>query len=724
MVSPGLGGEGMRVGESLSSATGSSHRYHEADLTSSPTASPNSFPASDALQASQQTIRPRRLERTESAPSPVQLIRQDFLGEWLTKEKPDSVIINLQEEYKEDRSMSSANSWRKVEPFSPSTMESIEERDYAILERKRRRDLERTEKKLAGWRGMGARSEGSTDRQDDNSTVGKEHRGLRWWERKKWWFVGGLAVVGIAIAVALGVMLKRTSGKLSQTQVSPCVSSPPLSLRLLLINLNASTTCVAHVDSFGGTQQIARGLFDVARNATALFSPYLDPTRLSTVVQRYSTLPTTTGNCTAQLSLVGPLDNLPLDRFPRRRAWTQAAVLWNIAMTESSAPGLLAFASSLNFSSLPDSPAPPDPTMQITSFGYRLDFSALSLSIPSSLTTAGSLSPSAREALDRINTNAVAASTQRGNALAHQWTELDLPLTSLPPFLSAIQRAPIVIPLDWNKVANLSNGVSFPPAAACTDSLTLSQTQSVNALETNAFGLAPLRSSTQNCSVDRPTYGILNLLYLRLPYADSDTRRNLPKQGIVLAESVKSRCSFHAGELLDIYGAATSPSSPSLPDRFGTSDNLQHVVLAYLALLDRSLAKLLVEFVLQSGSTPLESTSTLYTMSKQLALLPVMSVQVWGGVRRTDVVGAISSIASNDGSSLFYGSDGAQEWRRWIGEGNTGAGIAWSGNAMSREVLLDNSLSPTALLSLRNEVTTTTSPASFWERVIALGLAS
>ena len=489
-----------------------------------------------------------------------------------------------------------------------------------------------------------------------------------------------------------------------------------------------STTCIAHYDSFGGSQQIAQGLLDVARNATALFSPFLDPTRLSAIIQRYSILPTTPGNCTAQLSLIGPLDNLPLDRFPRRRAWTQAALLWNIAMTESSSSGLLAFASSLNFSALSDSPSPSDPIMRTTNAGYVFDFSALSVAVlPSStppLSPAASLTPTTFVTLQRITTNAVAGSTQRGDALSHYWSELDLPLTSLPLFLAAVQRAPIVIPLDWDKVGNLSSITPFPPATACIDSLTPSQLQTINTLESNAFQLPPTTAQT-NCSLDHPTYGIVNLLHLRLPFSDSDTRRSLPKQGIVLSNSIKNRCSFHAGELgLDIYGASTTPSSPSLPDRFGVVDHLQHVVLAYLTLLDRSLAKLLVEFILQPGSKPPDSSSALYQASKQLALVPVMSVQVWGGVRRSEFIGGVSSIATNDNSALFFGSSGAQEFRRWIIESNSSAGIAWSANSMSSEILLDNSSTHSSVVALTNGVTGGKSPASVWDRAKALGLAS
>ena len=264
-------------------------------------------------------------------------------------------------------------------------------------------------------------------------------------------------------------------------------------------------------------------------------------------------------------------------------------------MTESTSSGLYAFVSGLNFTSFPDSSA----NMQMISSGYLFDFSALSVTIPPLPTP---LVTPAGPSLERLTTNAVAASTQRGNALVHHWTELELPLTSLPLFLAAMRRSPIVIPFDWNRTGNLSTGAFFPPAAACIDSLTLWQAQTIKTLETNAFGLAPIvnPSSQTNCSLHRPTYGIVNLLHLRLPFVDSDTRRDLPKQGVILNESNKSRYSFHAGELLDI--SATTPSSPSLPDRFGVIDHLDHVVLAYLTLLDRSLAKTLVEFVLGSGS--------------------------------------------------------------------------------------------------------------------------
>lgn len=221
VLSPISFGEGGRGDASIGSAAGSNYTYQDPDLVAN---SPNQNSALDEFHRSQLTIRPPRLERRDLATSPVQIIRQDFLGEWLQKEKPDSVVVDLQGEYENEKgreygTMSSGASYRKVEVCSPSLMESIEERDYAILERKRRRDAEKKESQ-ARWRGRGAGNGRSMDRAKEDSTSDRNGQRMIWWQAKKWWIVALLTIVVIAVSATLGVLLKRDHGRVSET-VSP-----------------------------------------------------------------------------------------------------------------------------------------------------------------------------------------------------------------------------------------------------------------------------------------------------------------------------------------------------------------------------------------------------------------------------------------------------------------------------------------------------------------------
>lgn len=198
---------------------------------------------------------------------------------------------------------------------------------------------------------------------------------------------------------------------------------------------------------------------------------------------------------------------------------------------------------------------------------------------------------------------------------------------------------------------------------------------------------------------------------LRLPFLDSDPRIHLPKQALVLNEDTKSRVSLHAGELLvgACSGPPTSPSSSSLPDHFGTFTHVEGVILDYLNLIPASLAKELVAFVLSQPTTPPLPSSALYQLSDKLLSLPLLEIQIWGGVRYTDIDHTLSSLASSNSTQLFFGSSHGNDLRQWAIAGSTTSqngqtgGIDWSLSSLEGNIVVDKTLRNKTFLRVWNE---------------------
>ncbi|GAA5935751.1 hypothetical protein JCM1841_004121 [Sporobolomyces salmonicolor] len=482
----------------------------------------------------------------------------------------------------------------------------------------------------------------------------------------------------------------------------------------------------------GDGHLVAQGLLDVAGHAASLWQPSLNISRLAYVVNNYIFPSSTTATCKFQLALL-TLPNLPISSFPSRLQWIESALLYTLALTESnsSANQFLTFASGLDYTKYGNSPATkPNSNYQIIAGGFTWDLAAMQRSVQN-VTWESALSPSseaqsvmgaapeALAALERIAAYAVASSIQRSTALSHYWNDtLGLSAADLATFRSVVQSAEIVIPLDATETisgasmmsfaAEQTNQSSFPPAIGCLSNLTDEDVQRVNDVEANVFGLATVASSqTLNATcVDRPLYGLLNLLNLRLPFSSADSRSSLPQQALVISNEGSLRVSVHAGELLAagaVASATTSPTAPATLERFGLLSNLDHVLLDYLTLLDISTAQLLVAHVLSSPSGPPAATSALSQATNALASLPMLEVQLWGGLRYTEIAHVRSGLSGSNGRALFFGSDDGDRFRTWAisgpasSSGNAGVGeIEWTLDAQETEAAPDISVSGSA----------------------------
>ncbi|GAA5864508.1 hypothetical protein JCM1840_000524 [Sporobolomyces johnsonii] len=514
----------------------------------------------------------------------------------------------------------------------------------------------------------------------------------------------------------------------------------------------------------GNGHLVAQGLLDVAGNAASLWQPSLNTSRLAYVVDHY-VFPSssTAASCKFQLALV-TLPNLPFSSFPSRLQWIESALLYTLALTESNSTAnqFLTFASGLDYTKYGNSPATkPNSNYQIIAGGFTWDLAAMQRSVqnvtwesaasPSSeAQSVMGAAPEALAALERITAYAVASSAQRSTALAHYWNDtLGLSAADLATFRSVVQSAEIVIPLDATETisgtsmmslaAEQTNQSSFPPAIGCLPNLSDDDVQRVNDVEANVFGLADVTSSQalNGTCLDRPLYGLLNLLSLRLPFSSSDSRSSLPQQALVISTEDSSRVSVHAGELLAagaIASATTSPTAPATLERFGLLSNLDHVLLDYLTLLDTATAQLLIAYVLSSPSGPPAATSALSQATNSLASLPMLEVQLWGGLRYSEISLVRSGLSSSDGSALFFGSDDGDSFRTWAisgtttttttSSGNAGVGeIEWTLDAQEAEVAPDTSVAgSTAFQKVWASAATAGTASSVWSALGKAGL--
>lgn len=267
--------------------------------------------------------------------------------------------------------------------------------------------------------------------------------------------------------------------------------------------------------------------------------------------------------------------------------------------------------------------------------------------------------------------------------------------------MSIVSVSPILLPFDAisspgaHPLANLLNSTTgpFPPPLACYPGLNSTELSTVNNIETSIFGLSQA-SSTSNfdtsCFPNRPIYGILDLLQLRLPFPESQT--GAPRQAIVLSRDVIPRAIVYNGEILSSLPTLLNTSTPSTsqkdPWQYGTLNNFNHVMLNYLtSISDINLAMALVKFILSSSATPPPSSSPLFS---SLASLPTLEVAVFGTVSPSDVSSVFASFTNPDGS-LFFGSDQGMDLRQWAIKG-AGQSVVWAQNATSSEVVRDASL--------------------------------
>lgn len=243
-----------------------------------------------------------------------------------------------------------------------------------------------------------------------------------------------------------------------------------------------------------------------------------------------------------------------------------------------------------------------------------------------------------------------------------------------------------------------STTTSFPPPAACYPGLPEANRADIDTVETTAFGLpssSPVLSANFDvgCFTSRPTYGILNVLNLRLPFADG--RQGLTIQASQLTTAAGRRAVLKAGEQLVGLARASAPSarpntpipiSDADPRQYGTLLHLGHVALAYLQSFPTpTLAATAAQFIMSNPELPPNNNSSLFLDSGSLLNIPVIEVSVFGQLLPADMDLWYSDIAGPQGQ-LFFGTQRGDVFRNWTLR-DSGDTILWSTEAVARTVV-------------------------------------
>ncbi|KAK0506186.1 hypothetical protein EDD18DRAFT_1373542, partial [Armillaria luteobubalina] len=519
--------------------------------------------------------------------------------------------------------------------------------------------------------------------------------------RKKKLIILGIFIAAalITIGVAVGVTVSRKGQDLPQ-----CAAG----LAGAACELNSTCVCTSSVT--GSCNGLAQNIVDLTPTMNKLFDT--DHTLNYVYNSLWLALGTTTTgkNCSTQSLLVDVAPALTMSNSPNRTEWAQAAILWNLVESQdaSSTKVLRDFAKNAPWSEANQSDGPVSDdagSFAVTESGFTFNFATQSISQQAvSYITGGQptdeqisrVSGTALSALNRMYSFALASSTQHQDSLSTYWTSiLQQREDDLSVFLSIIGSSPLLIPFDATSeaVAALMTNSStepFPPPLGCYANLSSSELEQINDIEVSVFGLSEVAEVSvfnTSCYPNRPLYGILNVLRLRLPFANTTT--GVAQQAAVLNRDVGPRVVIRSGQVLSsLPGSSVQPSKGTQnPRQYGTLNHLEHVMLNYLASLDTDVAIALATFVLLNRVVPPDNESKL---AASLASIPALEISVFGSIFPADIDHSMSSFSKTSGS-LFFGSDEGSALRNWTITG-TGSEVVWAENATSALVAYDSSL--------------------------------
>jgi len=470
------------------------------------------------------------------------------------------------------------------------------------------------------------------------------------------------------------------------------------------------STCVCTSSNTSQCNPLAQSLIDLVPIVNDQFSANFTPAAVANAMSS-SGVSTSSDGCAAQARVVDVSPALDPQSVPNRTQWAQGALLWTVVLSQNtSAVGKLRdFVAKAKWGSLSgDGPiAGQSSKFSTTQLGYTFDFAAQTVSEPSvsfisdGEPSSGQLAQvdnTALAALDRMYTFASASSTLRTTAMTNYWQNvLGQDPSKFSLFTSLLISSPIFMPFDANGTAGhtsisslLTNSSStpFPPPISCYPGLTQSQLQLITNIETSVFGLSTPATQddfSDSCFADRPIYGVLNILHLRLPFQDS---QHSAKQAAILSRAASSRVVIYNGEVLSGFPTSNTSAIPTTdPRQFGTLDHMSHVLLDFFEAIPAiNVATQFVEYVLSYPVTP-PANNTL--LGRSLNTIPTLEVAIFGSVTPSDVTGVVSSFATPSGD-LFFGSSESLAVRDWAMVA-TQTSVTWTEFANSPKVVDDGS---------------------------------
>jgi len=279
-------------------------------------------------------------------------------------------------------------------------------------------------------------------------------------------------------------------------------------------------------------------------------------------------------------------------------------------------------------------------------------------------------------------------------------------------FKSILLVSPVVLPFNASSrsIRNLYTGSPsspFPPPLSCFPGLNSPLQERLISFESTVYGLPPISNPSQfdpSCYRDRPVYGVLDILRLRLPFTDS--RIGVSKQAAVLTRDAAPRVIVYTGEIFAAALNGTVNLTPTEldPRHYGTLGLSDHVILRYLkSMPNLSVATAVAQYVLSTASTtptPPDPSSPLY---QSLDSIPTLEIAVFGDVGASDFSSILSPF-TNPSGSLFFGSDDGNALRTWT-INTMGGPVVWTQNATSPLVVRDKSLGDTTITKTWDAIT-------------------
>ncbi|KAF8273917.1 hypothetical protein EI94DRAFT_1769098 [Lactarius quietus] len=516
-----------------------------------------------------------------------------------------------------------------------------------------------------------------------------------------------LALIGIIVGVTVG--RKRTHS-----------SSCPTNRTGNACNLDSTCVCVS--SNTTQCKVLAQSLVSLIPTVNDQFNANFTPAVVANAMSS-SQVSVLSSDCAAQAQVVDVSPALNPQTVPNRTAWAQSALLWSFVLSQntSSVGSLRNFITKADWGSIPvDGPVIGNSSQfSTTQLGYVFDFAAQTISEPPmsfildgqpSSSQLAEVSSIAGTSLDRMYTFASASSTIRSTAMENYWQfVLQQDPSDYLNFVSLLISSPILLPFDANGTAGnipisslLTNSSSapFPPPLSCYPSLPTSQLALITSLETSVFGLSPPTVQTRfnnSCFADRPIYGVLDILHLRLPFPDS--QKGTAKQAAILSRDATPRAVIYNGEVLSGLPNSNVSSIPTTdPRQFGTLNHINHVLLDFFeGIPNLNVAIQFVKYVLSSEVTPPASNTLL---GQSLDDIPTLEVAIFGSVTPPDIEGVVSSFATPSGE-LFFGSDDSLAVRGWAIVGAQDS-VTWTEFANSPEIVNDDSFTDNAFNSVWN----------------------
>ena len=552
-----------------------------------------------------------------------------------------------------------------------------------------------------------------------------------------------LAAIGVGVGISIGVHRKQRlpvcTGNFTGAACNLGNHFPSPSLTALINILDATCVCTSSV----GCNGLATAVVDLIPIVNQNFA-----TNIS-LMSAYNSLwimqgSPTTSNCAPQALLADIGNGNEEHLYPNRTQWAQTALLWNAIQTQdvNAAGQLQQFVQKISWTSLGTSDGPvsnPEQGFSTTVAGFVFNFASQTVTPPSaSFITLGQptnaqisrVDSQAQTTLNRIYAFAqgmsflrcasidplkqkqTASSIQHQTALMTYWTSVLLQRPQdLAVFKAALSASPVLLPFNASSpsIRTLySNSTSslFPPPLACFPNLTSAVQQQINSVETSIFGLQPINTTSEfdtSCYQDRPVYGVLDILRLRLPFLDSQA--GAVKQAVVLTGDVNPRVVLYNGLLFSTAPNVTSTITSSQLDvrQYGTLGLFDHVVLQYLTSIpDVNTASALVSFILgaaTNASIPPDTSSPLF---QSLQSIPFLGVAVFGDVGPPELSSTVASFTTSS-DSLFFGSSDGAYLRNWTID-TVGGPVVWTENATSPLVIRDSSLGNTPISQTWNEI--------------------